>query len=362
MNRWSRFAWLPALVCLMSCTGNAADFPAPGDESSNYQQDILLDGLDNPSGLAARVPAGEGQKQEVFFAESGAGRVCRFVAGESAEAETIIEGFTVRPISEEPALRFGPYALAFLTPKKLIVAGGVEPAAKTGQAARPVGVYLLSDDETSLSAQNPEYEVGSLIEGQTEEAQGLGFVAAVIDETTAYFAAGQGIDAGRILDAKITANQLEDLQTFFAVDGGRNLRWPSALCMNVSERARYLVAGFLGTLGEERDSQLVFCVPSSGHVALQLPTGLMDLVGVAYGPSGLLYAIDFAASDSSQGGVYRIDDARWNGRPACRTVKIAVIDHPTSLMFAADGSLLVAACGSPLGNMKGKIVRITGKF
>jgi hypothetical protein len=85
-------------------------------------------------------------------------------------------------------------------------------------------------------------------------------------------------------------------------------------------------------------------------------------VGLAYSTSGQLYAIDLAWQDENAGGVYRLDDARFEGQPACRAVKIAEVVRPTSLLFAPDGALYVASWGKGNGAKQGTIVKISGEF
>ena len=95
---------------------------------------------------------------------------------------------------------------------------------------------------------------------------------------------------------------------------------------------------------------------------MQLTPGLRDIVALAYSATGQLYAVDCAWQDPQAGGVYRLDDARWQGQPACRGVKIASLSRPTSLLFAPDGSLYVAAFGASSDSPQGTITKITGEF
>jgi hypothetical protein len=122
------------------------------------------------------------------------------------------------------------------------------------------------------------------------------------------------------------------------------------------------VASYLGALAEKRDSQVIFIIPSGGDVAMQLAPGLFDVVGLAYSPSGQLYAADFAWQEENEGGVYRLDDARLDGQPACRAVKIASIEHPTSLLFDDSGNLYVTSFGNGTNAKHGKIITIKGSF
>ena len=118
----------------------------------------------------------------------------------------------------------------------------------------------------------------------------------------------------------------------------------------------------MGELSEARDSRVAFIIPAAGTVDMQLSPGLLDIVGLAYSPSGQLYAIDMAWNDENAGGVYRLDDARFEGRPACRAVKIASLVRPTSLVFAGSGTLYVSSLGAGTNAKMGTITKITGEF
>jgi len=97
---------------------------------------------------------------------------------------------------------------------------------------------------------------------------------------------------------------------------------------------------------------------------LSVPTGLHDIIGLAYSPrSGFLYALDLAWSDGKEAGLYRIDSARQDGQPSAKAVKIAALERPTALAFAADGTLYVTLLGAAQDGAKeksGQLVKITG--
>lgn len=329
-------------------------FPLAGDESANYQVEEVFTELDNPCGLALRPPSGEEATDEFFFAESGAGRVLHFAVDTPAKSQEVLGKLATHTLGNENPIEVGPWALGFLTPSKLVVMGGVLVDGK-----EHVGVYALPEDGKALSADQLDHTVGPLNPEDTDER--IGFQALAISETAAYFASGSESAPGQIIYSAIEANRLDSFRPLMKE---QIAEWPAGICLSPvnSAGSQYLVASNLGKLLEVRDSQLVFMDPFSGTVFMQLDAGLFDMVGLAYSPSGQLYAIDFAWQNPETGGVYRLDDARWEGRPACRAVKIASVVRPTSLAFASNGTLLVTAFGSSDKPKLGKIVKISGEF
>ncbi|QEG36659.1 hypothetical protein [Bythopirellula goksoeyrii] len=331
-----------------------SDFPPAENETDRYQLEEVFTGLNNPAGLALRPPSGDDVADEFFFAESGAGRVLRFSVDSPTENHEVLNELTTHRLGAEDPIEVGPWALGFLTPSKLVVMGGVQV-----DGEEQVGVYFLPENAKVLSANQVDHSVGPLTTGDTVEQ--LGFQAVAVGETSAYFASGSENATGQIYSSPLEANQLDSFRPLLKE---QITEWPAGLCLSPvnSAGSQYLVGSYLGELQEARDSRLVFFDPFSGSVLMQLNSGLFDLVGLAYSPSGRLYAIDFAWQKPEAGGVYRLDDARWEGRPACRAVKIAKVVRPTSLAFASDGTMYVTAFGSSDKPKQGKIVKITGEF
>ncbi|GAG33499.1 unnamed protein product, partial [marine sediment metagenome] len=135
-----------------------------------------------------------------------------------------------------------------------------------------------------------------------------------------------------------------------------------AVAIIPSPRPPFVVLGHSSRHESAEGSTLTFIVQPTREVALRLQTDLHDLVALAYSPSGQLYAADFAANDVVAGGIYRIDDARADGRQTCRSVKIASITHPLAMAFTPDGHLYVTAFGEGENAKQGSLLKITGDF
>jgi hypothetical protein len=330
------------------------EFPEPGDETARYRTEVIAKGLDSPCGLALRPTVEKEAPQEIFFAESGAGRVMQIVA--SGEPKEVLSGLEVRTL-EKPEVRLSASALGFVTPAKLAVLGGLKK-----EYLEQVGLFNLPAEEKVLTPADVENAVPLRTFQDVVFQESSGFHGMYVGDTVAFFSNYVPNRFGDIYRAPLSANRIDEPQRMTFRQAGDDLMAPAGLCAGPAGKTQYLVASFMGEIGEERDSRVVFIVPSSGTIALELVPGLRDVVGVAYSPWGNLYAIDFASGDDKSGGVYRLDDARLNNKPACRVVKIADIARPTSLMFDKYGVLYVSSLGKDGSEKQGEIIKVSGEF
>jgi hypothetical protein len=352
MKRMSR-SLFALLLCVptMAHGIEVASFPPAGDVSDGYRIEVVIEGLNNPCGLALGPRLDKDTPKELFFAESGAGRVLRFNPSLPSETREVLTGLTVAKVPQFDA-DAGAWSLGFITPTKLAVVGGTE--------RNRVSVYLLPAGDESLSADKQDHEVDLInVLGEPVDPI-LGTIA--VGETAVYLTSGPPGEPGEVFRAGLTANRIEAPRPLMNVASGSELHWPSGLCLSPLGKMQFLVGSFAGELSEARDSQVLFLIPGNGKVALKLTPGLFDVVGLAYSSSGQLYAIDLAWENAPEGGVYRLDDARHEGKPACRAVKIAKVKRPTSLVFDAGGTMYVTAWGDGDNSRKGKIVKVTGEF
>jgi hypothetical protein len=353
MKRMSRLL----AVWLLGATGfvNGAEdnFPAPGDETDKYRTEVVAKGLDNPCGLALRTAVEKDAPQEIYFVESGAGRVMRLVG--SGEPQEVLTGLETRTL-EKPKIRLSASALGFVTASKLAVLGGLKK-----EYLEQIGLFALPGEERVLTPADMESAVTLKTFQDIVFQEPPGFQGMIVGDTVAFFSNYVPNRFGDIYRASLSANRIDEPKRMSFRQAGDDLIAPVGLCMGPPGRTQYLVASFMGEMGGDRDSRVAFIVPSSGVVALELIPGLLDVVGLAYSPWGNLYAIDFAAGDKA-GGVYRLDDSRLNNRPACRAVKIVDIARPTSLVFDKYGVLYVSSLGKEGSEKQGQIIKVSGEF
>lgn len=329
------------MVTLVVTLATTAFAFAQGDESANYQSEIVLNELDSPTGLAVREgPVGIGP-HELFISESGAGRVFRVSTAQPKKASDAITGFPL-----------GPLGLTLLTRTKLAVCSG----------ENVVGVYALPIGGSAITADQADHTVGPLAAKTLAKVGQNRFLGLAKTDDSLFIVAGDGKQTGWILKAGIEANRLAFLQPFIQTHKNTQAGAPTCITTTPKDRPSFLVVGQMGNKKITNGSSITFFVPSTGTLALSLGTGLHDISGLAYSPAGNLYALDISLQDEQSGGVYRLDDARIEGKQACRATKIASVVRPTALAFTPDGILYVTAHGPGENAKQGVLVKITGKF
>jgi hypothetical protein len=341
------------LPMLAPVAGEEGSFPPAVDELAKFRTEVVIDGLDNPCGLTLRPSSDRDDPQEFLFAESGAGRVLGFTAEEPGKTREVLTGLKVDEV-DELKTHASAWSLGFVTPTKLAVYGGMKDGGDR------VGVYVLPADREPLSVEKQDHQI-VIAQGNADKLQ-LVLASVAVGETTAFFTNGSIELPGQIYRSGLAANRIEMPRPLLNTPESQGARWPTGVCLSPSSRMQFLVTAFAGEMTDARDSQLAFLIPVSGKLLLKLTPGLVDIVGLAYSPSGQLYALDLAWQDEKAGGVYRLDDARFEGQPACRAVKIAEVVRPTSLLFASDGALYVTAWGKGNSEKNGTVMKVTGEF
>ena len=350
------------LLLILTSPCRAADPPPAGDlvdDSAKYTVDTLLESLDNPAALALRPGAPAEGPFELYLSESGAGRVLRLSTANPKATSPVVTDFPLSQMGDDPAVRVGPLGLEFISPNRLAVGTG---GLATG--ADLIHVYALPEDNSPLAHDKVDHSAGPVpASGRTETGEG-DFTALAKTDDALFVAPAAGDQRGWILKAILDANRLADLQPFIATRTVAGAGRPRAIVVNPKPNYHYLVAAEAGQPTADRDSRITFYSPTSGELALNLNTGLRDIVALAYSPTGDLYAADFSTSDPREGGVYRIEATQINGRESCRPIKIARALRPTALLFTPDGALHATALGdrtNPNDPPTGVLLKITPK-
>jgi len=355
MRRGSEiFALAMSLLWWLHVPALAADSFLPStDASADFTTQVLLSNLDEPVGVALRpVPAKQGP-YELFVAEHSGRRVLRVTTDAPESARDAVTDF--KPEG-------GPRGLLFLDRNRLVV--GISGASR---ADNVLAGFVMRPDNATLSSAEPDFAVGPLKPEISSNIDGLQFANLALAEKTVFATTGGRAAQGWVLKSSIEANRLASLQPLIDVQDVAGYGAPGGITMIPPPRPAFLVVALMGDRETPHDSRLAFFVPATGELAMLLPTGLHDLVSLAYSPSGQLYAADASWETPQDGGIYRIDDAQVDGRQTCRAVKIASLVHPMSLAFAPDGSLYATALnnrdtGEPASAGGGTLVKITGNL
>jgi hypothetical protein len=347
-----RLAGWSAAFLAISCASVLAQEPP------KVEVETVLSGLNNPCGVAVRP--GTVEKHDVYVSESGALRVIKMASDQPGKATEVITDFPKGTIKGAQEFTIGPLGLLFLNRKQLLVGGGGQ-----SDGEEIVALYELQDDGNVLTADQMTQKTGPVV-GSEKSKTGEGDFFALAGSGEAIFVSSHGDgEKGWILRARTRAGELGALEPFISTREVAGAIAPGGLTINPKPRKGYLVVGEMGATDEPGDGLLTFYSPYTGEMPLKLETDLLDCTGLAYSPkTGYLYAIDYARSHEEKGGLYRIDDDSQEGKPGCKTIKIASIDHPTALCFAADGTLYVTAFGKTDGTATdaGVLLRINGEL
>jgi hypothetical protein len=330
--------WAKAARCF-------ADEPPPfaeaRDESDLYAVETVIANLDNPASVAVRPGWTATGPFELYIAESGAGQVVRLMSDNATSATPAVTGFPLKRLDGDPGFEVGPLGLEFLSRNRLAVGTG-----GLGAGADLVRVYALPDDNAAIPYEKADHSAGPVAPGSRSKAgEGVFFSLAKTDKAL-FVAPHSGDDQGWILKALLDANRAAALEPAMATRATAGVPSPAAVTVDPRPQHHYLVVGQRGLPTAERDSRLTMYSPTSGAVALNLNAGLRDIFALAYSPTGDLYAADFSSAQPDEGGVFRLEAARVDGRESCRAVKIAGVVRPTALAFTADGALYVTAFGA----------------
>ncbi|MEX2308439.1 MAG: hypothetical protein WD738_12640 [Pirellulales bacterium] len=318
----------------------------------------ILDGLQNPSGVAIR-PETSADDYEIYVADAGAGRIARTRSGQSGNGDDVITGFASQPNRTDPFQSSGPRGLLFLDRVRLVVTGSA------GKGRAFVRLYELSDEPTPLAAERYEQHVEPTAAGEQPELAveafyGLARTSAndSVADLLIVIAHGKERSAGT-WKVPIRAGMLGELEVF-RPSGPNETTVPSGIAVG---RHGYVVMSEPGANRQSQAARLKFLNPIDGSVALELAADVPEIPGLAYSPrTGNLYVI--ASGNSDRDGVYRIEDIGRPGKPACAAVKVADVHRPTALVFGPDGALYVTALGEVDANETntGVLLKLTGEL
>lgn len=334
MKRQVPYVWIFAL---MVCPLWAQDSPSDPAAPSGPAMHVVVEGLDNPCGVAIQPETGI-----VFVADSGASRIVKI---ENGVAVDVVVGFKVDIYGKGPQYNIGPLGLLFLDKNTLIVGGGDVP-----DGEEMLYVFDLTDWKEPIQADNAKSKHNLPAEG---DVKGEGNFYALTLANGSVFVTCNGDDTkGWVSRASIEGNNVSGFERFIATKEATQVDAP----VGITTSARGdLVVGQMGEINVPNDSLLTFYDPKTKKMLLNLKTDLYDITALAYSPSprNQLYALDFAWMDTTQGGLFQLlkDDAK-----GMRTKKIVSLDKPTAMAFAADGSLYITVIGPEA--KKGSLLRI----
>ncbi len=327
-----------------------------GADANSVAVEQVVAALKNPVGVAVR-PDGSGEAYEVFVAESGAGRVVKFLSGKPERRIDVVSGFSTKAANNDNLSSAGVHSLHFLDHMRLIVAGGDDDGAPF------VRLYELPEPESPLAADQHKHEANvpetgkdpnfdvhvfrSIARTQPNDRVGDFLLIAAPANGDSTGLVYVPVRSGTLGDA--VPARFKDAVGEFQIGG-----------IAVGKNGYVTVA--TNTRGDSgQPSRLAFFSPLDRRIVMHMPTELNRIVALAYSPkSGNLFVANSPTTDDDRAGIYRIDNANQPNAPACTAVKIADVHQPTALAFAPDGALYVTASGNSTGKSAGLLLKLTG--
>jgi DNA-binding beta-propeller fold protein YncE len=318
MKCWTRFGWGAALTLLAALTAQAEE----------PKVTVVLEGLDNPSGLVIQPETGA-----VFVSDSGAARVIRVSDG---QAHDVITGFTLDVYGKGPMYNIGPLGLAFLDKNTLVVGDGGKL-----DGEELLRIYTLPEDGSAMACDQMK---ASFTLAGNDEIKGEGnFYALAVNKSGIYVTCNGDDTKGWVARCAVNGDQFGPYERFIATKEAVNVDAPVGITMDSSGN---VVVGQMGEINVPNDSLLSFYNAQSGKLLAYFETGLHDIAALAYHPkTGRLYAVDFAWLDVTQGGLFELVAAKKDDKPAATASKVMSLMKPTAMAFDADGALYVTVMG-----------------
>jgi hypothetical protein len=329
-NRIAAFFGSVAIAAAFSVSAQAA-----GPESK-----VVADGLDNPSGIAVQPGTGH-----VFIAShAGIHRLDPKSGNLTAEVTGYPDPTDV--YGKGPKYAIGPLGLSFLDQNTLVVGGG---SRKDGDEL--VRIFTVGDEP----AAKPQMEskasktLGPIpVSDQTIKGEG-NFYGVVATPNGIYVTCNGDDTKGWVAKANVKDGKIGKLQLKIATKEA------------TTKSGKGVLVGQIGEVSVAGDS-LVTIYSGSGKMQRNLPTGLNDIAGLAWSPTGKLFATDFSWVDATAGGLFSVSLGKKDAKEA-KTKKLLSLDKPTGVAFDADGNAYVAVFGTAAeGSDKpaGQILKVSG--
>lgn len=305
-----------AVMCALATNGIAAE------------PEILVEGLDNPAGVAVQPGTGD-----VFVSANKA--IHRLSKKQKYKDSVAVNGFSSDVYGKGPKYNIGPLGLLFLDPNTLVVGGGDqvdgEEVVRFYDVKKPVE-QTMSDAKT----------VSGPIKPGKESAKGEGNFYALELVGKDIFVTCNGDDTkGWISKISTGSGKPGPLTPAIATKEAVQVDAPCGIAVNKDGK---LVVSQMGEVNVPGDSLLTTYDPDTGKLLSSIKTGISDIVEIAYSPkTGKLYGVDFSWVDTSKGGLYELEVKG----DELKATKIADIDKPTAIAFDEAGNAFVTAIGSP---------------
>ncbi len=308
---------------------------------------VVAEGLVNPCGIAVQADS-----QHIFVSMKE--RVVRLVPGETFEQSDEIVEFPTDQYGKGPVYDIGPLGLVFVDAETLAVGGG-----GNGDGEDIVRFYSIGSEpltaENAVKAGDMKFSAGSIAAGD-DSKKGEGNFFGIASNGSNLFVTCNGDDTkGWVSKVELKDDGPGSLTPFIRSKELTDTDAPGGATITPDGK---LLVSQIGELNERPDSLLTFYDTETGELTQKLDSGLKDITAVAYSPtSKKLYGLEFCWSDTTQGGLYRLDIKGDQVTP----VKITGLDKPSAMAFSASGALYITVLGTATDDKPaGKVLVVDG--
>ena len=319
-----------------------AEKPAEAAAGPKFRESIIH--LDNPSGVCVHPTTGH------LFVSSRQG-VFRLIPGKPPKIYLEVTGFPTDIYGKGPMYNIGPLGVTLWGNDRLIVSDGSRK-----DAEELVRIYKVADAPPAKpnTEDSAEFTLGPIPAGEVSEKGEGNFYASVVWNDAIYITSNGDDTKGWIVKSEIKDGKPGALTGAIATKVETEVDAPIAIA--ISPDKSQLVVGQGGEVNVPGDALLTF-YGADGKLAKKLKANLHDITGLAYSPSGKLYATDFAWADTKQGGLFELVIEGEEVKPK----KILSLDRPTALAFDKEGGLYITvfSLGKDTGeNPAGGLIRL----
>lgn len=302
--------------------------PAAAESAPAPKVIVEVNHLDNPSGVVVHP----GTKQVFVVSNQG---VFRYPQAKPRKIYLEVDGYPTDVYGKGPMYNIGPLGCTLWGTDRLIVADG---SRKDGEEL--VRIYKIDEalPEKPRKEDAAEFTLGPIAPGDLSPKGEGNFYGVTVWNDAIYVTSNGDDTKGWIAKSVIADGKPGPLVPTIATKEATEFDAPIAI--TVSPDKANLVVSQGGEVNVPGDS-LLTTYDGEGKLVKKYATGLNDITGLAYSPSGKLYATDFAWADTTQGGLFElvIDG------DAVTAKKVLSLDRPTALAFGPDGDLYITVFG-----------------
>ena len=288
--------------------------------------------LDTPCGLAIQPGTGHlfvSANKTIFRLDS------------EKKSKTIeINGFNSDSFGKDPTYNIGALGLAFLSPEILIVGGGDQSDGSELLYFFEVGGIPLTQ-ETVIKSNAAKFTSGPIKPGKDSEKGEGNFFGLAVWESQIFVTCNGDDSKGWISKINFQEDKPGPLSPF--INSSQHTKDDAPAGIAISPEGKLIVSQ-VGELNLPGDSLLSIYDPKTGKFERSLPTGLNDLLAIAYSPTtGKLYGLDFSWITPERGGLFLLEP----GEKSVKTTKVVSLDKPTAMVFSPEGTLYLSVLGTP---------------